>query len=64
MVGKKRLQLFLNEFYVFHILCHGLEFNPTTAQSTMNNHLSVYNMPPTYYGLYVAILREVSKKGI
>jgi len=40
------------------------EFNPTTTQSTMNNHLSLYNVPPTHYGHYMAILREVSNKRI
>jgi hypothetical protein len=38
--------------------------NPTIAQSTRNNHLSLYNVPPTSVGLNIAILREVSNKGM
>jgi hypothetical protein len=34
------------------------------AQLTTNNHLSLYDVPPTCFDLYMAILREVSNKGI
>jgi hypothetical protein len=37
-------------------------FNPTTVQS--KTITSLYDVPPICFGLYVAILREVSKKGI
>jgi hypothetical protein len=39
-------------------------FNPTIAKSTKNNHLSLYDVSPTCFGLYMAILREVSNKEI
>jgi hypothetical protein len=39
-------------------------FNPTTAQSTLNNHLSLYYVSTACFGLYMAILRESSNKGI
>jgi hypothetical protein len=38
-------------------------FNPTIAKSR-NNHLSLYNVPATCSSLYMAILMEVSDKGI
>jgi hypothetical protein len=34
-----------------------------TAQLTANKHLSVYNVPPTCYGLWMAIIREASDNG-
>jgi hypothetical protein len=39
-------------------------FDKTIAQLTTNNHLSLYNVPATCFGLSMAIVREVSKKGI
>jgi len=41
-----------------------IAFNPTTAQLTTNNHLSLYNVPPTCFGLSMANIGEVSNEGI
>jgi hypothetical protein len=39
-------------------------FNSATSQSTTNNHLSLYDVPPTCFGLSMAILREGYNKGV
>jgi hypothetical protein len=39
-------------------------FNPTTAQLKTNNHLSLYNVPPTSFGLSTVNIGEVSNEGI
>jgi len=36
--------------------------NSTISQSTINNHLSLYDVSLHVSGLYVAILREISKQ--
>jgi len=36
--------------------------NPTTAQLTTQDRLSLYSVPPTCFGLSMAINREVSNK--
>ena len=38
-------------------------FNLAIALTTKKNHLSLYNVP-TYFGLYMAFLKEVSNKRI
>ena len=39
-------------------------FNQKIALLTTNNHSSLYDAPPTSFGLSMAILRGVSNKGI
>jgi len=39
-------------------------FNPTTAQLTTNNHLSLYDMPPICFGLSMANIGDISNAGI
>jgi len=39
-------------------------FNSTVAELTTNNYLSLYIVPPTCCSLSMAIIREVSKKGM
>jgi hypothetical protein len=46
-------------FSVFHAA-----LNPKIAQSTTNNHLSLYSVLATCFGLGMAIIREVSNKEI
>jgi hypothetical protein len=51
----------------FTYLPHSMQYtiynvlNPTTAQLTTQDHLSLYSVPPTCFGLSMAINMEVSK---
>jgi hypothetical protein len=38
-------------------------FNPKIAKLTTNNNLSLYDVPPTCFGLSIAIIRDVFNKG-
>jgi len=37
-------------------------FNPTIVRLAVNNRMSIYDVSSTGFGLYLAILREVSNK--
>jgi hypothetical protein len=39
-------------------------FNPTIAQLTINNHLSLYNMPSTCLGLNTVNIGQVCYEGM
>jgi len=41
-----------------------IPFNPTIVQWTTNNHLPLSSVPCTCCSFYMAILGEVSSKGI
>jgi hypothetical protein len=48
----------MNKLADYYIAC-----NPKTAQSAINHHLSVCDVPPMGVGLNMAIHREVSSEG-
>jgi hypothetical protein len=39
-----------------------MAFNPTNAQLTTNNHLSLYSVPPTCFSLSMTIIRRSPTK--
>ena len=54
-----------NTYIYIYIYTHThTELNPTITQSATINHLSLYDVPATCFGLYIVTVREVSYKGI
>jgi hypothetical protein len=58
------LYLVIYKFYVFHIQCNRLIIQHLIQQTNNNKQSSLYNIPPTCFGLYMAIFKEDFNKGI